>query len=981
MHAAPASSLPPMALEAPTVLGSPLRLAALRATGLLPGAQSPRLDRLTRAATRLLGVPMALVSLVDDEHQWIAGQTGLTGPLAETRRVPLTHSLCKHVVASGAPLVVDDATVHPLVSDSPAVLECAVRGYLAVPITSADGQTLGALCAVHTEARCWSAADQEVLADLAVAAEAELRLRAREQRFQLAVEATQEVFYARDHAADRVERHGAVEALFGRPASQLPPTTDGWLACVAAEDRARVAASWGAALTGGVTRWTCEYRFEHPDGMLVVVEDRARIEVDAAGMPLRVAGAIRDVTRERVAEEALQASEARWRRLLEVAYEGICSVDATGTITYANPRLAAMLGRARHALPGTDFFTLLDPEEADAARVRFARRRQGISETRELALRRADGTRLWAHESASPVFDTDGTFAGTLFLLTDVSDRRAAEAERAVAEAALRASEARLRLALDAAGMTAWERDPATDHLRDLIPPPAGAPVRADDLGDYAGFLAMVHPEDRDRVAQVNAEAIAGRGDFAIEHRVVGANGAVRWLRSVGRMVGGDGTGPRRLAGVAVDVTEQRSLEERLRQAQKMEAVGQLAGGIAHDFNNLLTIISANLEFLRGDLPADLPPSHPAREDAEGIAQAAERARALVRQLLTFSRKQPVHPQRLDLAALVRGTKNLLGRVIGEEIALAVEVADADADTDTCVEADPGQLEQVLLNLAVNARDAMLTPRHGHHGRGGTLTLSVDAVTLAPSETRTWDGVAPGRWVRLRVRDTGHGMDASTQAHAFEPFFTTKDVGAGTGLGLATVFGIVRQARGAVRVDSAPGRGTTFTLLLPALARPAGPAAGPSGGSAVAPAEEPPAAGPVATILLVEDEPGVRSMARRLFERRGYQVRDAANGALALAVWAEHGSGIDVVVTDVRMPQLGGPELVARLRTMRPTLPVVFLSGYTDRDPQGAPGDRAGPWQPEAFLSKPFTGDALLGAVARVLGDPCTADRSAALAG
>ena len=914
------------------------------------------LDRLARVVTGLLGVPVALVSLVDDERQWFPGLAGLTGWAADARQTPLTHSFCQHVVATGAALVVDDATAHPLVCDNHAIRDLGVRAYLGVPLTNAAGHTLGALCAIDAAPRRWTAADRQGLTDLAAAVDAELRRCEREQRFRLAVDATQEVLYTHDYATGHVERHGAVEALYGRPADQLAATSDDWLACVYADDRARVAASWQAALARRSGRWRCEYRMQHPDGAVVIVEDRARIVTDSAGAPMQVAGALRDVTRERVAEEALHASEARWRRLLEVAYEGICTVDASGIVTYANPRLGAMLGCARDDLPGMEFFDLLEPSEVPAARERFARRRSGVSETRELRLRRLDGTTLWAHKASSPLFEADGTFAGALYLFSDITIRREAEAERAQAAAALRESEARLRLALDVAGMIAWERDLTSDRIRDLTPPPTGALVRADDFGVYAAFLQAVHPEDRERVARANAEAVARDGDFAVAYRITDVDGTVRWQRTVGGVVaespGGAGGAGRRLAGVTLDITEQHTLEERLRHAQKMEAVGQLAGGIAHDFNNLLTVITSNLEFLRADLPADLPADHPARQDATEMAEATERARTLVRQLLAFSRKQPVSPQHLHLGTIVRDAEKLLRRVIGEEIALRVDVD----RTDACVEADAGQLEQVLMNLAVNARDAMLTPQHGHSGRGGTLTLAVDTVTLASEEVRAWHGVAAGRWARLRVSDTGHGMDAATRARAFEPFFTTKDVGAGTGLGLATVFGIVQQAGGTIQLDSTPGRGTTFTILLPIVA-------GAPERASAQPAVRLPAHR--ATVLLVEDDAAVRGTARRLLERRGYTVREAVNGAQALRVWAEHGGDVDVVVTDVRMPELGGPELIAQLRAARPDLPVVFTSGYTGADPRGA---RAGSVDREAFVAKPFTGDAMLAAVAGVLG-------------
>jgi PAS domain S-box-containing protein len=945
-----ASSAP---VHARVVPDQPARLAALRATGLLTSQPSPVLDRLARVATRLLGVPVALVSLVDDERQWFPGLAGLTGPVAETRQTPLTRSFCEHVVAGGAALAVDDAATHPLGHDHPAIGGLDVQAYLGVPLTDAAGITLGALCAIDAVPRRWTAADREGLTDLAAAVDAELRRRERERRLQLAVDATQEVLYTHDYATGHVERHGAVEAFYGRPGDQLAATSEDWLACVCPHDRARVARSWEATLARGTGRWLCEYRMRHPDGTVVVVEDRARIVTDAAGDPMHVAGALRDVTRERAAEAAVQASEARWRHLLEVAYEGICTVDAGGRVTYANPRLAAMLGCAREALEGVDFFDLLEPAEVPAARERFARRGAGAGEARELRLRRPDGTTLWAHKASSPVFAVDGTFAGALYLFSDVTARREAEAERAQAALALRESEARLRLALDVTGLVVWERDLASDGIRDLTPPSAAACVRAADLGTYAAFLDAVHVEDRDRVARANAEAVASGGDFTVEYRIRGADGGVRWQRTVGGVVAESDEGAgRRLVGVTLDVTEQHTLEERLRQAQKMEAVGQMAGGIAHDFNNLLTVITGNLEFLRADLPAELPADHPARQDAAEMAEAAERARALVRQLLSFSRKQPVSAQPLRLGAVVHGAEKLLRRVIGEEIVLRVEVE----RSDEYVEGDAGQLEQVLMNLAVNARDAMLTPRHGHSGRGGTLTLAADTVTLAAAEARAWGAAGPGRWARLRVVDTGHGMDAATRAHAFEPFFTTKDVGAGTGLGLATVFGIVRQAGGTIQLDSAPGRGTTCTILLPIVA------AGPERSSAH-PARRLPAVR--ATVLLVEDEPAVRVTARRLLERRGYTVREAVNGTQALRVWAEYGDDIDVVVTDVRMPELGGPELVAQLRAARPGLPVVFTSGYTGADPRGT---RTGSADREAFVAKPFTGDAMLEAVAQVLG-------------
>jgi PAS domain S-box-containing protein len=809
----------PTTQTADPALAAPARLAALRATGLLDAVRAGTLDGLTRVAARLLGVPVALASLVDDRHEWFAGMAGLTGPVAGERCLPIAQALGHHVVASRSPLVVEDAARHPLVRDSPARDALGVGAYLGVPLTSAEGETLGVLCAIDAAPRAWTEADRDGLADLARAADAELRARECDARFRLAMQASQEAVYLHDYATGRVTRDGAVEAIYGCAAADLPATSDGWLALVHAADRDRVAESWQGALAQGTGEWSCEYRMHHRDGRVVVVQDRARIVGDATGAPQRVAGSVSDVTPQRVAE------------------------------------------------------------------------------------------------------------------------------------AAARDGEARLRLALDAAGMVAWERDLATGRLRGGTLPPGGP----ETLPDYDAFLAAVHPEDRERVARANAEAVERCGEFTIEYRVWNAARGSRWHQSVGRALPGPDGRAARLVGVSLDVTERVQLEAQLRQAQKMEAVGRLAGGVAHDFNNLLTVIGGNLEFLRSDLLDALPPAHPSRGDADGIAHAAARARTLVLQLLTFSRQQPLRPQPLDVGQLVRRAEALLRRVIGEEIVLTVHVARGGppAGGPVVARVDAAQLEQVLLNLAVNARDAMLTPRHGHPGGGGALDIDVDGVTIDAAHARPWEGVEAGRWVRLRVRDTGHGMDAETQAHAFEPFYTTKGVGAGTGLGLATVFGIVRQAGGALRVDSAPGRGTVLTILLPA---------------ADGDAEEVPGSPPAldaaddaaATVLLVEDEAPVRAAARRILERRGHAVLEARHGADALLVWAEHHARIDAVVTDLRMPELGGRALVARLHALRPGLPVVYMSGYADEGVVAARGPR------EAFVEKPFTGDVLIDALRRV---------------
>jgi hypothetical protein len=400
---------------------------------------------------------------------------------------------------------------------------------------------------------------------------------------------------------------------------------------------------------------------------------------------------------------------------------------------------------------------------------------------------------------------------------------------------------------------------------------------------------------------------------------------------------------PARVAMV-MDVSErlraeavQRELEERLRQSQKMEAVGQLAGGIAHDFNNLLTVIGGNLDFVSRGLPEETP----VRADLDEIAAAAHRAQTLVRQLLTFSRKQRVNPEHIQVGEVVQSMQQLLRRVIGEEITMDVLVRDELGYV--CI--DRGQLEQVVMNLVVNARYAMLTPAFGTEGTGGLLSIEVRAEAATAERAEC---------VALIVRDTGHGMDEQTRAHLFEPFFTTKDVGVGTGLGLATVHGIVQQAQGVVSMESAPGRGSTFTVLLPVV-EPMTPVVGP----AVVPTSAHMLAG--VTLLIAEDEAPVRTILRRMLEHHGAHVLEARHGRDALALWAEHRATIRAVVTDLRMPELGGRALVEALRADGTMVPALYVSGYA----AGADKATLGPY--DQFVEKPFTTESLLGALQRLL--------------
>ncbi|MBK7594632.1 MAG: response regulator [Gemmatimonadetes bacterium] len=392
-------------------------------------------------------------------------------------------------------------------------------------------------------------------------------------------------------------------------------------------------------------------------------------------------------------------------------------------------------------------------------------------------------------------------------------------------------------------------------------------------------------------------------------------------------------------AALRQEMEQTASLEEQVRQAQKLEAIGRLAGGVAHDFNNLLTIITGYAEILLDVVPRE----HPDHEFVVEIGTAAARAATLTRQLLAFSRQQVLEPKVLDLNGIVRHTDKMLSRLIGEDILLSLSLTEGLGR----VKVDPGQIEQVLMNLVVNARDAM--------PRGGRLTIETANVELDTGYTQYHLEVEAGPYVMLAVSDTGVGMDPETRRRVFEPFFTTKPTGIGTGLGLSTVFGIVKQSGGHIYVYSEPEQGSTFKIYLPVAAgEPA----------TRAPMPKPHAPRGTETVLLVEDDDAVRAVTRMALQRSGYTVLEASTGREAIALAARHPGSIDLLLSDVVMPEVGGREVAAAVTAARPDTKVLYLSGYTDDAVV-----RHGILRAEvAFLQKPFTPAALAKKVRQVLG-------------
>jgi PAS domain S-box-containing protein len=514
--------------------------------------------------------------------------------------------------------------------------------------------------------------------------------------------------------------------------------------------------------------------------------------------------------------------------------------------------------------------------------------------------------------------------------MASVADHIALGVDRYRATEALQVAEARMRLALQSANIGVWEMDYATGTLQwPEIPDAHDDPQPGTFEGTLDAFAERIHPEDRALVLDRLKTAEHTAADFTIDFRTVPQDGSVRCMTGAGRVLFDAQGAPRRAIGISVDVTQRRKLEEQYRQAQKMEAVGRLAGGVAHDFNNLLTAILGYSELILADAPRDAP----WRDDLKQILEAGTRGASLTRQLLAFSRRQIIEPTLLDLNVIVTEMRPMLTRLIGEDVEVLLHLA----QDRTPVVADRSQIEQVVMNLTINARDAM--------PKGGRLTIATRAVELDEDYAAMHRNVKPGRYEALTVTDTGTGMTAEVKAHLFEPFFTTKEAGKGTGLGLATVYGIVTQSGGSIGVYTELGRGTSVHVYFPQ--------------AETVPAESEPRQAPVTltgteTILVVEDSDGLRVLVTRLLDRLGYRVLPAARDDEALKIFDEEPT-IDLVLSDVIMPGASGPDLMLRLTERRPDLKVIYMSGYSEE----AISHHGVLNRDIAFLQKPFTAQLL----------------------
>jgi two-component system, cell cycle sensor histidine kinase and response regulator CckA len=742
-----------------------------------------------------------------------------------------------------------------------------------------------------------------------------------ERRLLVAKDAAKLGIYDYDVATGTILWDARVRELWGVGPDD-PITIDTFFAGLHTEDRAKTQALLERALDpAGNGEYYAEYR-------VISRADESMRWVAAAGKTffengraVHMIGTGQDISERKQAEAELRESEERFRNMADTAPVMIWVTGPDKGCTFVNRTWLNFTGRTMEQELGFGWEACVHPDDRgrnyEIFSAAFGARQKFQVESR---WRRADGEYRLVLCTGIPRFAPGGSFAGYIGSKIDITDLQ---------------SEERFRQLAENIDQVFWMLD--IDTLRVLYVSPAFEKVwgvsSAALYHDRGWLIDTVHPEDRDRCMAFFSKL---RSEPAEEtYRIVRPDGATRWIHDRAFLVYDAEDKPYRVAGIAEDVTAHRELEEELRQAYKMEAIGRLAGGIAHDFNNLLTVAVGYLHLV---LDAT-PPADPRHDKLKHVLSASNRASTLTSQLLAFSRKQMVQPRPVNVNNLLTNMEALLRPVMGEHINLTTDLG---RDLP-CVKADPNQLEQVLMNLAANARDAM--------PKGGEFRIRT---ALGSGRAQAGSGRDMSPCVRIQISDTGSGMSENVLEHVFEPFFTTKGVGKGTGLGLSTVYGIIQQNQGTIHVSSTPGAGTTFEILLPAAA----------GNEDVKPATSPPESlHGSETILVAEDEPSVRKLVCETLEQLGYTVLQAADGREALRVLEEPHRSVDVLLTDVIMPAMGGPELAKHVRSLAPGTKVIYMSGYADDAlaVYGLP-------QPDTeYLQKPFTPAALAEKLRQVL--------------
>lgn len=719
-----------------------------------------------------------------------------------------------------------------------------------------------------------------------------------------------------------------IESL-GYSREEVTPNVSFWEDVVHPDDKPGLIAALQAHLEGRTPIYQYENRLRKKNGEYRWNLDRGKVvEWDVDGKPLRMVGTDLDITERKSAEEAARASEARLQAVLDNMPVLLDAFDERGKIILWNRECERVTGyRAEEIVNNPRALELLYPD--DKYRARMMTEGEALDDDfygLEWDLTCKDGsvrTISWSNISARVPIRGWASWA----IGVDVTERKRHEE-------ALSHSQRVLRMMMDNIPQAIFWKDRHSVYLgcNRVASENMGFPDPAAVIGKSDREMPHIVSDEAEFFIRKDREVMdSNQPQYNIEEQFTRPDGKTIWLNTSkipmhddqGRVIG--------ILGSYEDITARKHLEEQLRQSQKMEAVGQLAGGVAHDFNNLLTIILGYGEMVKDLLPSD----NPLRIHVNEICHAGERAASLTRQLLAFSRKQLLSPIVLDLNDVVSNTERMLRRLIGEDISLITILDPAIGH----VKVDPGQVEQVVMNLAVNARDAM--------PEGGRLIVETRNAFLSEEFCNDHSECKPGRYVALSVTDTGCGISPEVMAHIFEPFYTTKEPGKGTGLGLATVYGIMRQSGGSITVSSQPGIGTTFVCYLPTVD---------SGASQSACDNSEFSKNGSETVLLVEDEAGLRKFIRGILEKHGYHVLEASNGREGMTLADAHLGAIDLVLTDVVMPEVNGRQLAEYLRAKDRRQKVLFMSGYTN----DAVLRKGIIEEQDAFLQKPFSGRELV---------------------
>jgi two-component system cell cycle sensor histidine kinase/response regulator CckA len=913
-------------MQLPLPGNEPGRVGALRSYRILDTPAEERFDDLARLAAYVCGTPIGLIGLVDSSREWFKSRVGW-----DVSEIPREISFGTHTITQPDVLIVSDTLKDIRFAKNQLATQAGVRFYAGVPLLAPGGYALGTLSVVDHVPRALTEEQTRILWALARQVMSHLEDqrvigsnpgRESYERYRRFFESSVVGFYRTTLDGQVLDCNPAFVRIMGYASREE------LLACHAVEfyfsPSERQEFLEQCRTLGSLTNFAS--RLRRKDGSSVWVLENVETVLGQDGTQATIEGTLVDISQQKFAEaahnhaqQALEDSETRYRRLFETAKDGILILDfKTGQIADVNPFLIEMLGYTHSEFVGKKLWEIGPFKDISASRSAFSElQTKGVIRYEDLPLETKDGRRINV-EFVSNVYPVDGTQV-VQCNIRDIT-------ERVRAEAALKISETHHRSVFEGAvhGIYRGTLDGRFLDVNPALVTMLGYSSVEEVLKLSVAQDVFSEPEEGLRLLhkwQVTAE---------IEEQVQWKRRDQRLItvRLSGRVLGSENQRAAGIEVIAEDVTERRALEEQLRQAQKIEAVGQLAGGMAHEFNNYLGIVLGYSELLLEEAGT----TEGLRRNVAEIKSATQRAASLTRQLLALSRRQVLEPKVLDVNAVVWETHKLLRRLIPGNIDL-VPVLEPNLSP---VKVDPAQIQQILINLVVNARDAM--------PQGGKVVIETANVELDEEYAGRHIEVQPGRYVMLAVSDNGSGIDEPTQARIFEPFFTTKQEGKGTGLGLSTVYGIVRQSGGHITVESALREGTRFRIYLPPTAMT----------ELKVEDEKPPTQAEILSgteaVLVVEDEPALRRLISVSLEKRGYTVLAAEDGTEAIRILENNPGAIDLVVSDIMMPKLNGLELRKKAILLRSEMRFLFISGYAE----DTIGRTAHLPQDAGYLEKPF---------------------------